>query len=66
LKDFVWPAGLAVFYPYIERPARQMIAAAVVIAAATAIAVQSVRRRPYIVVGWFWYLGTLIPVIGLV
>jgi tetratricopeptide (TPR) repeat protein len=66
LRDFVWPANLAVFYPYVERPAWQMIAAALAIATATALAAQNIRRRPYISVGWFWYLGTLIPVIGLI
>ncbi len=66
LRDFIWPANLAVFYPYIERPAWQMIGAALAVAAATALAVRGIRRRPYIAVGWFWYLGTLIPVIGLI
>jgi tetratricopeptide (TPR) repeat protein len=66
LRDFVWPANLAVFYPYVERPAWQMIAAALAIAGATALAARNIRRRPYISVGWFWYLGTLIPVIGLI
>ncbi|HTB15793.1 MAG TPA: tetratricopeptide repeat protein [Bryobacteraceae bacterium] len=66
LRDFVWPANLAVFYPYIERPVGQMIAAALAITAATALAARNIRLRPYIAVGWFWYLGTLTPVIGLI
>jgi tetratricopeptide (TPR) repeat protein len=66
LRDFVWPASLAVFYPYVERPAWQMVAAALAVVAATALSVRCMRRRPYIAVGWLWYLGTLIPVIGLI
>jgi protein O-mannosyl-transferase len=66
LRDFFWPANLAVFYPYIDRPIWQMIAAALVFAVVTALAARSFRDRPYAAVGWFWYLGTLIPAIGLV
>ncbi len=66
LRDFVWPANLAVFYPYIERPAWQTMGAVLAICALTAIAIRSIRSRPYIAVGWFWYLGTLTPMIGLI
>ncbi len=62
------PVGLAVYYPHPEGhiPAWQVAAAPVVLAAVTAAAVASVARRPYILTGWLWYLGTLVPVIGLV
>ena len=66
LRDFVWPSNLAVFYPYLERPLWLTLAAALSVAAATAIAVRSIRQRPYVAVGWFWYLGTLVPAIGFV
>lgn len=66
LRDFVWPSNLAAFYPYLERPVWMPLAAALAVAGATALAARSVRQRPYIAVGWFWYLGTLIPAIGLV
>ncbi len=66
LRDFVWPSNLAVFYPYLERPAWLILAAAVAMIATTVMAARNVRRRPYLAVGWFWYLGTLIPEIGLV
>jgi tetratricopeptide (TPR) repeat protein len=63
-----WPSALAVFYPY--RPGAgapwAALAAAILLAAATALAVKLVRRAPYLLVGWLWYMGTLIPVIGLV
>ncbi len=67
LSKTVWPANLACFYPY---PAS--FDPVVVALAATALVVVSVaavllaRRLPYVAVGWFWYLGTLVPVIGLV
>jgi hypothetical protein len=63
----VWPSGLAVFYPYAAaRPLWQPLAAGAVLAIVTALVVWQGRRRPYLAVGWFWYLGTLVPVIGLV
>jgi len=67
LFQFFRPANLAVFYPY---PAAislwKPIAAALLLAGITAFAVRTFRRRPYIALGWFWYLGTLLPVIGLI
>lgn len=41
-------------------------AGALILAAITAFVIWNLRRRPYLAVGWFWYLGTLVPVIGLV
>ena len=67
LVKMVWPSGLAVFYPHpLGRPAWQVAGAAVVLAAITLYCVREARRRPYLIVGWFWYLGTLVPVIELV
>ena len=62
-----WPANLAVIYPH---PGPSISIAAIVfstlvLAAVTTLVVMSYRRRPYFV-GWFWYLGTLVPMIGLV
>ena len=63
----VWPAGLAVFYPMPDAiPLWQAAGAAALLAGASWLAVRAARRRPYAFVGWFWYLGTLVPVIGLV
>ena len=66
LGKTVWPADLAAFYPL--DPAR--IAAWKVGASALLIltisAAVAVARRPYLAVGWCWYLGTLVPVIGIV
>ncbi|HXG10776.1 MAG TPA: tetratricopeptide repeat protein [Gemmataceae bacterium] len=64
----VWPFHLAIYYPhpYGMRPAWQLAAAVLVLAAVSVVAVREARRRPYLLVGWLWYLGTLVPVIGLV
>jgi tetratricopeptide (TPR) repeat protein len=62
-----WPADLAVFYPYpASIRAWQVAAAAAVLVAITSAVVRAWRTRPYLAVGWFWFLGTLVPVIGLV
>ena len=67
LLKTVWPSGLAVYYPHpLERPLWQVAGAALVLAAITLLCIYHVRRRPYLAVGWFWYLGTLLPVIQLV
>lgn len=68
LAKTVWPTDLAVFYPYApERlsPVR-LIGAAVLLAGISSWSVLTARRTPYVVVGWCWYVGTLVPVIGLV
>lgn len=66
LKMF-WPTRLAVFYPYpAELSAWQVGTAALALLAITFVAIRSLRRRPWFAVGWFWYLGTLVPMIGLV
>ncbi|PYK29139.1 MAG: hypothetical protein DME57_11310, partial [Verrucomicrobia bacterium] len=64
----IWPADLAVFYPFPANglPIWQPIAAAAILLALT-IAIIAVRKsRPYLFVGWFWYLIMLAPVIGIV
>ncbi len=61
------PRHLAVYYPYeIAIPAAKIILAGVVLAPITVLAFRFARRRPYLVTGWLWFLGTLVPVIGLV
>lgn len=62
-----WPARLAVFYPLDrELPLGQVVAAMLLMAAITFVALRLARSRPYLPVGWFWFLGTLVPMIGLV
>jgi protein O-mannosyl-transferase len=61
----VWPTDLAVLYPYPGRIASDLtVAAASFLAIATVAAFAARRRRPYVAFGWFWFLGTLLPVIG--
>jgi len=63
-----WPIHLTVFYPH-PGPAisyGQAAAAAGLLLVLTALTLGQARRRPYLAVGWLWYLGTLVPVIGLV
>jgi tetratricopeptide (TPR) repeat protein len=66
LAATVWPTRLAIFYPYRAWPAWAGWGAAAVLVATTAIAVRVAPRRPYVLVGWLWYVVTLLPVIGLV
>jgi Flp pilus assembly protein TadD len=62
-----WPTRLAVFYPYPAGPlVWPAIFAGLGIAAVTAAAIWAAGRRPYLLVGWLWYLVTLAPVIGLI
>ncbi len=64
----VWPLNLAVFYPHpgAALPAWRVAAAALLLVALTAGAVALRRRAPYLLAGWLWYVGTLVPVIGIV
>lgn len=62
------PVRLAVFYPHPggSLPLWKVAGSALLLASLTAIALYFSRRRPCLIVGWFWYLGTLVPVAGLV
>ena len=62
-----WPAGLAVLYPYPSSlPGWKVAGSAVILAGIAVVVMRSARRYPYLAIGWLWYLGTLVPVIGLV
>ncbi len=62
-----WPVNLAVLYPYDFHPRPAVVAASVaLLVVLTAAAIAAFRRAPYLAVGWFWYLGTLVPTIGIV
>jgi Flp pilus assembly protein TadD len=67
LGQFFWPAGLVVVYPRLELalPWWRVGAACAVLAGVTAAAVLARRKCPYLLVGWLWYVGMLVPVIGL-
>jgi len=71
LGKTAWPVHLAVFYPYPNYPnpkwpAWQMLGSAALLASITMAVLWRARHRPFLAVGWFWFLGTLVPVIGLV
>ncbi len=68
LRLAFWPNDLAVYYPYTgtDIPAWQILGAASLLIAITAFCLFQRKPRPYLIVGWLWFLGTLVPVIGLV
>lgn len=68
LRQMFWPAGLVPFYPHPENSltTTQTLGAVVSLLVVSITAVMQRRQRPYLLVGWLWYLGMLIPVIGLV
>jgi len=61
-----WPNDLAIYYPFAGIPAWQIIGAAFLLIGTTAFCLSQRKIRPYLIVGWLWFLGTLVPVIGLV
>ena len=67
IGKMLWPDGLAVFYPYPQTiPMWKALGAGLMLLCLTVIFIKTARTRPYLFVGWFWYVGTLIPVVGLV
>jgi tetratricopeptide (TPR) repeat protein len=67
LRKSVWPTDLAVLYPYPESLSGwQVVGSAALLIAVTVACLRLRRRRPHAIVGWLWYLGTLVPVIGIV
>jgi len=67
VEKMIWPAGLAVYYPYPRLlPLWQVLGAALLIVAVTLVVLRAAKRYRYLATGWLWYVGTLVPVIGLV
>jgi protein O-mannosyl-transferase len=66
--QMLWPVNLAVFYPHPENrlPLWEIISSLLLLICVTAVAVTLRKHRPYLITGWLWYLGMLVPVIGLV
>src|SRR6266480_3879080 len=66
--QMLWPLRLAVFYPHPENrlPLWEIISSLLLLISITAAAVALRKQRPYLITGWLWYLGMLVPVIGLV
>jgi protein O-mannosyl-transferase len=66
IGKMLWPSRLSAFYVYYsEMPAWWTIAALALIIVSV-LAIKAAGKYPFVPVGWFWYLGTLVPVIGLV
>ena len=68
IEKMVWPTNFSVFYSY---PIDELfiwknLMSGLILTGTTIMALRLIRKAPYLAVGWFWYLGTLIPVIGLV
>jgi hypothetical protein len=66
IGQMFWPVNLAVFYPIHSVAIWEAALAAVLLLAVSAAVVYWRSARPYLTAGWFWYLGTLVPVIGIV
>ncbi|MFH1350093.1 MAG: tetratricopeptide repeat protein, partial [Pseudomonadota bacterium] len=68
IGKMIWPQNLAVFYPHTGEiwPLWQAIGSALFLAITSLLVIRSARIYAYLLVGWFWYLGTLLPVIGIV
>ncbi|MDB6064959.1 MAG: Tetratricopeptide 2 repeat protein [Pedosphaera sp.] len=67
LRKMFWPADLAVVYPLpASWPLWQWLGGGLILLAVSLAVLALRRQRPYLAVGWFWFVGTLVPVIGLV
>ena len=68
LARALWPVDLSIYYPHpVRLPPWHLLAGSVaILAALSLVAALGARRSPWVAVGWLWYLGSLVPVIGLV
>lgn len=67
LVKIFWPVDLGVLYPMPgSLPLWQVAGSMLVLLAISGLAIRSRRRHPYLLLGWFWFLVTLVPVIGLI
>jgi Flp pilus assembly protein TadD len=67
LCKIIWPVDLAVFYPYeYSAPGWQIIACLFLLVIISAVSIFFIKKAAFLFVGWLWYLGTLVPVIGFI
>lgn len=67
LRQMLYPSGLVVFYPFPENglPLWEIVGAFFLLLAISAFVVSARRRQPWLLFGWLWYLGILVPMIGI-
>jgi Flp pilus assembly protein TadD len=68
VRQMLWPVDLALFYPHpVNRlPVWQIVFSLAFLLSVTVTVIALARKRPYLLVGWFWFLGMLVPVIGII
>ena len=66
LRQMIYPVGLAVLYPLSKHSALAITFSTALLTSVSLVVIAGRRRYPYLVAGWFWYLGMLAPVIGVV
>lgn len=68
LKQTFWPSGLAIFYPHplTSLSTAAWVSGAAAVALGSVAACATIKRAPYMFVGWWWFVGTLVPVIGII
>ncbi len=67
IGKMIWPSNLAVYYPYsVSLPPWQVWGSVLLLIAITSAVIRKAKRSPYLATGWLWYIGTLVPVIGIV
>ena len=67
IKKMIWPDSLAIFYPYPDAlPLWQVTGAGLILIGISILVLWMLKAKPYLAIGWFWYIGTLAPVIGFV
>ena len=66
IGKMIWPANLAVFYPYPDTvPVWQVVGALIFIVCISIFVMFRLKQHAYLAVGWFWFMGTLVPVSGM-
>lgn len=66
LKKLFWPMDLSIIYLYVDAPAWQIFFSVLILIMITVLACKYFKKYSYLTVGWFWYLGTLFPVSGII
>ena len=66
LRMMIWPIDLAIIYPHPHQMRSGLaVISGILLLLITLVAIERLRKQPFMTIGWFWYLGTLVPVIGI-